>query len=774
MKRRSFADRDGWRAPAVTPRESLPPMSQETLAESSRAPGGDAAPPPRIGSLTIHRDLLRIVGPTGTQRLEPKTIRVLAMLAAANGRGVSRTELLDDCWDGVIVTEDSLTRCIVRLRQALKAVGATDVTIETLPKLGYRLLVEAPVPRGADLDPSAPAVAEPVDPRPGQGAGGTVTVLRGAALRATGLPSRRDDPSADQDAGTAPARRRPTLIAAVAAAALGLLAVLAVLLAPDGARDPLAGAEPPVQLTSLPGRELYPALSPDGSLLAYATLGDDTDLNLYLRGMAPGGEAVKLTTSPLHDYAPAFSPDGTTLAFLRGSFLVPCEIVVKPVPAGTERVVGRCAGAGRAALVWTPDGRAVVAGPADALSSFAHVAVRVDGWDGAAQPAPTLPAGAFLLQYAPTGDAAAFAERLEGGAFALVVADPDSGVARHSVPLPAEPTSLAWVPGGRLVALSIMDGNARGLWIVDAERGTLTRLMPGILSPGRVAVARLNPVLVFENYRIDSGPVRIDASGAVTTLAPSSGLDQAPAASPDGTRVAFVSDRAGMHDVWLDLPGERPRQLTALGASWAGALRWSPDGRALVLLARHDRVAQLFVVSAEDGRATRLTDDGVINGIAVWRDADTILVPRRGAEGWSVRAFTRGPDGAWTGSDFAPGYSHVDVDAAQGDVTLGRMGEDTVLVIGRDGGRREESLPMALSMFQHVIRCSDYTLYLRREEGVRWQVVRHDAATGTQSVWATIANADVESGIDHVCGQPVAHVTGNLAYEVDIYRVDPP
>jgi DNA-binding winged helix-turn-helix (wHTH) protein len=86
-----------------------------------------------------------VAGPGGTVRLEPKVMEVLAVLNRHPGRVVSREELLDTVWPGVVVTEHTLSRCIYQLRHELGKIGTgrgrDDYNpIETLPKRGYRLL----------------------------------------------------------------------------------------------------------------------------------------------------------------------------------------------------------------------------------------------------------------------------------------------------------------------------------------------------------------------------------------------------------------------------------------------------------------------------------------------------------------------------------------------------------------------------------------------------------------------------------------------------------
>ena len=88
-----------------------------------------------------------VAGAGGTVRLEPKVMAVLGVLTEHPGRVVSRDELLETVWPGVVVTEHTLSRCIYQLRHELGKIGnepgqAKFNPIETLPKRGYRLLAK--------------------------------------------------------------------------------------------------------------------------------------------------------------------------------------------------------------------------------------------------------------------------------------------------------------------------------------------------------------------------------------------------------------------------------------------------------------------------------------------------------------------------------------------------------------------------------------------------------------------------------------------------------
>ena len=67
--------------------------------------------------------------------MRPKSFALLQYLITHAGRLVTKDELLSKIWPNVIVTEDSLTRCISEVRAAL---GDSEQTmIKTVSKRGY-------------------------------------------------------------------------------------------------------------------------------------------------------------------------------------------------------------------------------------------------------------------------------------------------------------------------------------------------------------------------------------------------------------------------------------------------------------------------------------------------------------------------------------------------------------------------------------------------------------------------------------------------------------
>jgi adenylate cyclase len=96
-------------------------------------------PPCSIGDLRIEPRTRRLLHADGREELiEPRVMQVLIALIRAGGEVVSRDELLESCWNGVVVGEDAIERVVGRIRRAAERYRA--FRLETVTKVGYRLL----------------------------------------------------------------------------------------------------------------------------------------------------------------------------------------------------------------------------------------------------------------------------------------------------------------------------------------------------------------------------------------------------------------------------------------------------------------------------------------------------------------------------------------------------------------------------------------------------------------------------------------------------------
>jgi len=90
--------------------------------------------------------------------LSPKAFDVLVALARRAGRLVTKAELLAEVWPDAFVEEGILTVHIAALRKAIAAAARSALSIETVPRSGYRL--NAPVTPAVPSSPTASAIPD--------------------------------------------------------------------------------------------------------------------------------------------------------------------------------------------------------------------------------------------------------------------------------------------------------------------------------------------------------------------------------------------------------------------------------------------------------------------------------------------------------------------------------------------------------------------------------------------------------------------------------------
>ncbi len=94
-----------------------------------------------IGAVQVLPPTREVIAGDGTREvIEPRVMQVLVALARANGAMVSRDDLTHSCWEGRVVGEDAINRVISRLRRVAEGIGASSFRIETVTKVGYRLV----------------------------------------------------------------------------------------------------------------------------------------------------------------------------------------------------------------------------------------------------------------------------------------------------------------------------------------------------------------------------------------------------------------------------------------------------------------------------------------------------------------------------------------------------------------------------------------------------------------------------------------------------------
>ena len=318
------------------------------------------------------------------------------------------------------------------------------------------------------------------------------------------------------------------------------------------------------QETSGPYDDREPHWSPDGSRLTFSSdRSGNYDIWTLTRA---SGEVRQITTHPANEFMPAWSPDGREIAFVsdRGER----GIYAASVESATERIV-RAESRTAAAPSWSADGKSI------AYAAF----------EGSRS---QLFAGASNI--ADTGE--------------------------DVFPFRAQWTSaneLIYTADGKIKTRSSAGGPARAIEFsadVAFTRAPYTqkrRVFPaqgpqpvrGIMHPAispdgsQIVFAALGDLWLMPATPGDAAPKRLTNDAFV---------DTDPAWSPDGTGIAYSSDRDGSMDLWIrDLRSGADRKLAARAMSAA----WSPDGTRIAFL---DPESQLQIVEGVSGHVRKAHD----------------------------------------------------------------------------------------------------------------------------------------------------------------------
>lgn len=568
--------------------------------------------PFRLRALQVTPAALEICRGQEVVTLEPRVMQVLVALNRAAGRVVSREELLELCWEGRIVGDDSLNRSVSQLRKVLA--GEDGVSIDTIPRVGYRLKCEAEAPVEA-VKPDPAALSEPASmPAP-------ETALKPAAA----LPNLRLSSRAK------------------ISASIGVLAICgiagALALSVDAPKNWSATGVRP--LTQEAGVEMFPAIAPDGLMVAYAAgPGFWETRDIHVRNVSLGDATpMHITDTPEQDEShPAWSPSGDRLAFLRETAEGQCTIVVVTPPNGAERSVSPCTDA-YAGLAWLNANEVIVGRRAP--GARARQLIAVDITSGQSRPLTDPPAD-MLGDAAPSvsGDGrwVAFRRTAALGSDAIYLLNTRQGTIRPLTDDGWKAAGFTWANDGRTLFFSSNRGGDFGLWAIDTARASEPRRVTlGMLPLGRLSADRQTRQIAVETGRIQVNLARIGSSGeGKAPLTTGEGTDWDPDVRADGTTI-FASDRSGTNQIWTRRPDGRYVRLTDMNASYVYAPRWSPNGQQIVFLAVVDGRTDIYMIRPDGSGLVRVTKDGTPKGRALWSsDNGQLFVTTINGSSWHL------------------------------------------------------------------------------------------------------------------------------------------
>ena len=352
-----------------------------------------------------------------------------------------------------------------------------------------------------------------------------------------------------------------------------------------------------------------PALSPDGTHLVFSWVGDGVD-NPELTLLPIGSTAKqRLTNDPGVEEWPVWSPAGKEIAFIRCTPSA-CGIFALRLDERTERKLRALRPDRYTSLGWSPDGQSLVYGERPSASD-PYALFELSLHDSSTRRL-TAPAGGqtgdLRFAFSPDGRELAII-RVEPGGVGVYVLSLATGAEKAVIAGQQEWFgSVAWSSDGRYLIVSANQQGVRRLWRLAVNGGGLEQLAIAGEDAYYPCVQgnRLVFVRNFSDWDLLRVPLFEGKLQGPASFPSSTRPDLDPAFSPDGRRLAFVSDRGGSRELWVSrADGSAASVLTSLRGPVVGRPNWSPDGR---VIAFHGQGVQ--VISADGGSPRRLSDDG--------------------------------------------------------------------------------------------------------------------------------------------------------------------
>ena len=385
-----------------------------------------------------------------------------------------------------------------------------------------------------------------------------------------------------------------------------------------------------VSVTSLPGLESSPSISPDGNFVVFSWTGPNPEGIPDLWVSAVDRESrQRLTHTPrAAETSPAWSPNMRDIAFVR----VGEGVFVVPALGGPEQKVSDSG----SMVAWMPDGRSLLVSDGQPGAGTPYGIFRIERETSKRSQVTHAPSGIgdVTFDVSPDGRWLAFVRYERPGVADVYVAPIAGGEARRRTNWNAEISGVAWTPDGRDIGVrrprrarsrpdpvsdashrETIEHGVRALH-VSAERPSISRPPPGGSSRLAFTTARIDVGFRLIDLQ---GPIAGDVLQSVRRFADSTRLDVPGRFSKNGERIAFLSDRNGWAQVWVaNRDGSGVQPLTTLKATELDIGGWSRDGQRIVVDAAVDGNSDVYIVYLDGRTPRRLTTEPSFDLLTEW------------------------------------------------------------------------------------------------------------------------------------------------------------
>ena len=381
------------------------------------------------------------------------------------------------------------------------------------------------------------------------------------------------------------------------------------------------------RLTSTPGAEMDPYFSPDGSQIAFsATVAGNIDVYVV---QTKGGDAKRLTYHPGPDRVRGWTPDGRHVVFASGRISAPTAYF-RLWTIGLDGGLPEALPMPRAfSGAYSPDGSRIA--HEEFSTAFIPAWHEASYWrnyrGGRTHPIRVMTLADHSIEKLPWTNSNdtdpmwigntiyflsdrnhmvnLFAYRTDTKQLTQLTRHDDFDVMNAS----AGSDAIVYEQAGYVHLLDTKTGQTRRLnievngdlpWARPQFKKVVSMIRNSALSPTGVRAA-------FEaRGEIFSVPTE---KGDYRNLSQSPGAhDRSPAWSPDGAKLAWLSDASGEYELMLGDPLglTPPRSIKLPSTAFFSAPAWSPDGTQILLQDNHKN---LWMIEATSGQATKIDTD---------------------------------------------------------------------------------------------------------------------------------------------------------------------
>ncbi|BAJ03561.1 winged helix-turn-helix domain-containing protein [Shewanella violacea] len=487
-------------------------------------------------------------------KVELRAMQVLLCLTKHAGEPVSRDMLLEEVWSGGEVSDNAINRIIGLLRNQLGDNAKSPSFIKTLPKVGYVLIAEITLVKEVTKEEKF-----------------TEEVIAGSHI------DERD---------TKTVKRKLFSILYEHSGKFVLLFISLVSLSSWSAYQYLSSDMLDIshsqntelkRLTFLDGQEFSPVLSPDGKYLAFSQR-DLGEKNWRIGMMEIESRLVVYLEDPMDSQGyPAFSPDGSRIAYLSYNNDGGCKINVVDKHSRTFGKIQKITDCKRklqsTSIAWNPSGQSLFYIDEDQQHDYHtekkvfSVSLNGNNKQQITQPY-SIGRGDYSISLSPDGKYLAMVRNVRWYQTQVILLSLETGIWQDLFTVDLLLHTVAWARDSRSLIYRSMTGNLARYDLESSSHTQLTNIMQSIVSPisnqnGEI-VAVLGEFFKTEIWRFESnfeneskkikGKDKKNLENKVNKVTKyifSNGMNYTASTNLDGSKVAFVSNRTGVPELWL-------------------------------------------------------------------------------------------------------------------------------------------------------------------------------------------------------------------------------